>query len=238
MAYSSGLRRSEILNLSWADVDFEGQRIHVQAKSSSRNSVEWEPKDHENRVVPMSAESTQLLADLQAESEEGSAYIFLLPARFKQIKRREAAGQWNGRSQVVNNLGRDFDVIRRRAGGAWPVHSTNAEVCDHQLGATTSDPSRPAACRSLEYRYHQEILPNCSAGRHGFRQSGGKRNPGRGEKRSDAKVTQIGLLACHMKKAAKHKSLAARNLQQWAGRELNPRHADFQSEITFCKSLS
>jgi len=29
VAYSSGLRRSEILNLSWADVDFEGQRIHA-----------------------------------------------------------------------------------------------------------------------------------------------------------------------------------------------------------------
>jgi len=116
VAYGSGLRRGEILHLTWADIDFENQRIHVQTKPSSRCLIEWEPKDHENRVVPMSAESTQLLADIQADSEEGFAYIFISPSRFKRIKQREAAGRWNSRSDVVNNLGRDFDVIRRRSG--------------------------------------------------------------------------------------------------------------------------
>jgi len=116
VAYGSGLRRGEILHLTWADIDFENQRIHVQTKPSSRCLIEWEPKDHENRVVPMSAESTQLLANIQANSEEGFAYIFISPARFKRIKQREAAGRWNSRSDVVNNLGRDFDVIRRRSG--------------------------------------------------------------------------------------------------------------------------
>lgn len=116
VAYGSGLRRGEILNLTWADIDFENQRIHVQTKPSSHHLVEWEPKDHENRVVPMSAEATQLLADIQAESEEGFPYVFISPERFRQIKRRENAGRWNARSDTVNNLGRDFDVIRRRSG--------------------------------------------------------------------------------------------------------------------------
>lgn len=116
VAYGSGLRRGEILHLTWADIDFENQRIHLQTKPSSRCLIEWEPKDHENRVVPMSAESTQLLADIQVDSEEGFAYIFISPARFKRIKQREAAGRWNSRSDMVNNLGRDFDVIRRRSG--------------------------------------------------------------------------------------------------------------------------
>jgi integrase len=116
VAYGSGLRRSEILNLTWADIDFENQRLHVQAKSTSCRSIEWEPKDHENRLVPLSGESTQLLADIQAESEEGFAYVFISPARFKHIKQREAKGRWNPRSDAINNLGRDFDVIRRRSG--------------------------------------------------------------------------------------------------------------------------
>jgi integrase len=102
--------------LTWADIDFENQRVHVRTKPSSRRLIEWEPKDHENRVVPMSGESTQLLADIQAESEEGFAYIFISPARFKRIKQREAEGRWNARSDAINNLGRDFDVIRRRSG--------------------------------------------------------------------------------------------------------------------------
>jgi len=55
-------------------------------------------------VVPMSAEATQLLADIQAESKEGFPYIFISPERFRQIKRREDAGRWNARSDTVNNL--------------------------------------------------------------------------------------------------------------------------------------
>jgi hypothetical protein len=78
--------------------------------------IEWEPKDHENRVVPMSTESTQLLANIQAESKEGFPYILISPKRFKRIKQREHEGRWNPRSDTVNNLGRDFDVIRRRSG--------------------------------------------------------------------------------------------------------------------------
>lgn len=71
IAYGSGLRRGEILNLTWADIDFENQRIHLLMKESSQSLIEWEPKDHENRVVPMSVEPTQLLANIQAESKEG-----------------------------------------------------------------------------------------------------------------------------------------------------------------------
>ena len=114
--YGSGLRRGEILNLTWADIDFENQRIHVSSKASSQNLIEWEPKDHENRVVPISAESTQLLANIQAESKEGFPYILISPERFERIKQRELEGRWNPRSDTVNNLGRDFDVIRRRSG--------------------------------------------------------------------------------------------------------------------------
>ncbi len=55
---------------------------------------------------------------------------------------------------------------------------------------------------------------------------------------SDAKVTQKGIFSRPTKKAGNRKRLSALNLQQWAGRELNPRHTDFQSELAFCKYLS
>ena len=73
-------------------------------------------KDHENRIVPMSEQTTQLLADLQATSIEGHAYIFILPKRFARITEREKAGKWNSRSDILNNVSRDFDVIRHRSG--------------------------------------------------------------------------------------------------------------------------
>ena len=116
IAYCSGLRRSEILNLSWADVDFESQELHITAKQFTARTIEWEPKDHENRVVPISDETTKLLVDIQAEAEEGNAYIFISRQRFKRIKERVKAGRWNGKSEVVNNVVRDFEVICRHAG--------------------------------------------------------------------------------------------------------------------------
>jgi integrase len=114
LAYGSGLRRNEILHLTWKDVDFENQRIKVNAKKGSEEILEWEPKNRKNRVVPMSNESSQLLVDIQARAPESHPYIFVSPKRLKLIKKRRKAGRWNPRSEVVNNVTRDFNVIRRR----------------------------------------------------------------------------------------------------------------------------
>jgi len=114
-AYFSGLRRSEVLNLLWTDVDFESQEIRVTAKQSTARTIEWEPKDHENRVVPMSDETTKIMVDIQAEAEEGNPYIFVSRQRFKRVKERVKLGRWNGKSEIVNNVMRDFEVICRRA---------------------------------------------------------------------------------------------------------------------------
>jgi len=84
-AYGSGLRRGEILNLTWGDVDFEKQLIRVSPIERSAKTLEWEPKDHESRVVPMSDKTTLLFADLQAQSEEGHPYIFISPRRLAWI---------------------------------------------------------------------------------------------------------------------------------------------------------
>ena len=115
-AYGSGLRRGEILNLTWGDVDFEEQLIRVSPIEGSAKTLEWEPKDHESRVVPMSDKTTLLFADLQAQSEEGHPYIFISPKRLAWIIRRRTVGNWTPISDVINNLVRDFGQIRKRAG--------------------------------------------------------------------------------------------------------------------------
>jgi integrase len=50
LAYGSGLRCGEILNLTWADIDFANQLIRITTKKAGVGILEWEPKDHENRV--------------------------------------------------------------------------------------------------------------------------------------------------------------------------------------------
>jgi len=118
MAYGSGLRRNEILTMTWADIDFENQKIYVIPKKETAETFEWEPKDHENRVVPMADETAQLLVDLQVQAKVGFPYIFVSPARLERIRKRQKIGKWNSRSEIINNLGRDFNNLRCRAGVA------------------------------------------------------------------------------------------------------------------------
>ena len=92
--------------------------ICINAKESTKLTIEWEPKDHENRVVPISEHTIQFLAALQLTAQEGHPYIFIQPERFKLIKKREKTGTWNSRCEAINNVDRNFRVIRRRAGVA------------------------------------------------------------------------------------------------------------------------
>jgi integrase len=116
IAYGSGLRRDEIFNLTWQNIDFENKLICINARKSTKLTIEWEPKDHQSRTVPISEHTIQLLANLQLTAPEGYPYIFITPTRFKVIKKREMDGKWNPKCEAINNVGRDFSVIRKRAG--------------------------------------------------------------------------------------------------------------------------
>jgi integrase len=115
-AYCCGLRKSEILNLVWSDIDFENRYIHINPKENRNPTIEWEPKDHECRVVPMPDETTQLLADLQAESPVGFSYVFISPERLSHIKNRIQKGNWNTKCETVNNTMKNFSKICEKAG--------------------------------------------------------------------------------------------------------------------------
>jgi integrase len=86
IAYCCGLRRCEILNLVWKDIDFENQLLYVQAKKQSLNILRWEPKTHQNRSVPMPEHTVKHLVNLQCEAPEGYPYIFIEPQRLQKIK--------------------------------------------------------------------------------------------------------------------------------------------------------
>ena len=116
IAYGSGLRRNEILHLTWSEIDFEHQRIRLVAKKDAKNVVQWETKGRKNRVVPMSEESSNLLATIRAESPEGHPYIFISAERLCHILQRRQKGDWDERSTMVNNLSRAFSALCEKAG--------------------------------------------------------------------------------------------------------------------------
>ena len=137
IAYGSGLRRNEILHLTWADVDLGQQRIEVRAKKATAKVLAWEPKNRKNRVVPMSDESAQLLVDMQVNAPEFHPYVFVSAERLDRIKKRRKIGKWHARSEVVNNLRVRFNTIRRHANVAkctiHDLHRSAITNWAHQL---------------------------------------------------------------------------------------------------------
>jgi len=60
----------------------------------------------------MADETVQLLVNLQAQAKEGCSYIFISLKRLERIRERQKIGKWTPRSEIINNLARDFGVIR------------------------------------------------------------------------------------------------------------------------------
>jgi len=116
VAYGAGLRRGEMLNLVWSDVDFEGHQIAVAPKRPTDGLWAWEPKDHECRLIPVPDQVMDVLAKLQADSEKGCPYVFLPKWRWQHILRRRGKGQWAEDGTLVNNIKRTFDGLLKKAG--------------------------------------------------------------------------------------------------------------------------
>ncbi|MBN2590826.1 MAG: site-specific integrase [Sedimentisphaerales bacterium] len=120
VALAAGMRRAELLNCTWADVDFATQTIEVNAKTCTKDTWEWLIKDSDQRTLPLTEEIVQMLVDHQARQPEGYPYVFVPPTRYDHIQKvLRPSGKWalsDSRLKVVNNFKRDFDEILRRAG--------------------------------------------------------------------------------------------------------------------------
>jgi integrase len=120
IALFTALRRGELLNCTWGDIDFDEQTITVSPKADNAETWEWRIKDTDRRTLPLTDELTQLLVDWQTRQPEGYPYVFVPPARYDYIQQElRAKEKWtysDSRLKVVNNFSRDFGMILKRAG--------------------------------------------------------------------------------------------------------------------------
>ena len=120
VALATAMRRSELMNCTWGDVDFDAQTIEVNSKENTKDTWKWLIKDSDYRTLPLTEEIVQMLADHQARQPERYPYVFVLPARYDYIQDvLRPKGKWtlsDSRLKVVNNFKRCFDKILRRAG--------------------------------------------------------------------------------------------------------------------------
>ncbi len=69
---STGMRKAELENLEWADVDMESRKIRIQRKDF------WQPKAGE-RNIPINQKLLELLTRLKEENDSGLKSSFVFP---------------------------------------------------------------------------------------------------------------------------------------------------------------
>ena len=118
MGLGTGMRRGELLNTTWHDIDFARMTIDVSPKKDREDTWKWHIKDTERRILPLTAKLVRLLIEHQMSQPEGCPYIFVPTARYKRIQEYRRAGQWNvdkGRCPV-SKFCHQFNKIRDLAG--------------------------------------------------------------------------------------------------------------------------
>jgi integrase len=117
MALCTGMRRGELLNLVWPDIDFEKQTARVAPKVDAE-TWPWLIKDAERRTLPLTDEVAALLLEHQDRQPHGYPYVLVPPKRQDHIQQRRRQGLWtlyDGRCPV-NNFNTRFARILRVAG--------------------------------------------------------------------------------------------------------------------------
>jgi integrase len=120
MALCTGMRRGELLNCTWSDIDLANQTLTVSPKEDTKETWAWLIKDCDRRTLPLTDEVIQMLSDHQSRQPEKHPYVFVLPVRYAHIQDRlRAKGKWrysDSRQKPIPRFNRIFGKILRRAG--------------------------------------------------------------------------------------------------------------------------
>jgi len=115
LALTTAMRKSELLNLARADIDFESQVVEVSPKEDTPEILEWRIKDTDRRTLPLKEDVIRLLVNLQDQRPAGYPHVLVPPRRYDLIQRQlRTTGKWtlsHARTAVVNNFKTMFDTI-------------------------------------------------------------------------------------------------------------------------------
>jgi integrase len=124
LAETTGLRKQELTNLHWTDIDTTAKTVRVAIKRTGTITLQdgrampvlaWTPKSYEERTVPIPDATIGLLTRLKSESD-GSPYVFVSLKRLGFVARVIAEkGKLGPNFELVNNLQARFDLIQEKA---------------------------------------------------------------------------------------------------------------------------
>jgi integrase len=120
LAYTAGLRESEILSLYWTNIDFDRGRVCIANRPATENYPPFFVKDDDKRVIPLPKFTMDLLTKLQLEADEGVPFVLMdkwvdISISNKWKLCREQKKEWFNRN-LANNVLRDFQRRVKQAG--------------------------------------------------------------------------------------------------------------------------
>jgi integrase len=121
-AVSAGLRRGELLNLRWSDIDFENGSITVQSHEDTASGWRFEPKGREKRTVPLIPRLNNLLVIRRMQIPIDQEYPFLPERRYWTLRQRIGDIPERVLACPDENFSRPFQRILRRAGVKGTFH--------------------------------------------------------------------------------------------------------------------
>jgi integrase len=120
MALCTGMRRGELFNCTWSDIDLAAQTLTVSPKEDTKETWGWLIKDCDRRTLPLTEEVVQMLVSHQSQQPEGRPYVFIRPARYAHIQEQlRAKGKWrysDSRQKPIPKFNVAFGRILGRAG--------------------------------------------------------------------------------------------------------------------------
>ena len=125
MALTTGMRKSEILNTVWSDIDFDNMTIEISPKENTDYTWAWEIKDTDSRTLPLTEDVINLLISLQERRPPGYPYVFVPPKRYDRIqltrtgKSKRKKNTWSlkdANNSVINGFTGMFKEIKTKAG--------------------------------------------------------------------------------------------------------------------------
>jgi integrase len=125
LGFTAGLRRGELANLTWADVDFDKAEVTVQSRKGTPVRPPFDVKDYASRCVPIPRHTVELLSRLRGEKRQGgrvrlNPYVLLTERQYEGAMARWRRCQDEGRRWSTryscNNLRTNLMRHIRRAG--------------------------------------------------------------------------------------------------------------------------
>jgi integrase len=118
MCLATGMRRGELMNTTWRNIDFANMTVDVSPKKDRIDAWEWHIKDTDRRTLPLTAELVKLLIEHQVSQPEGNPYVFVPTARYERIQEYRRLRTWtvDKERSPVSKFCHHFNRIRQLAG--------------------------------------------------------------------------------------------------------------------------